>query len=118
MSKAVGSRFLLRHARPMLRNLLVAIFLIAIALPGFAMPVSAQTETPTATDCHSISVEYGKGEPVDDHAKRHDCIGCIASYPPAASIGAFERLAIIAMTEIVYELDGTISSPSTPPPRG
>ena len=69
----------------MFRNLLLAMFLFALALPALAVPVApAVTSAPAATDCHGMPVEnQGKETPsTGKGVQLHGCIGCIAPASP------------------------------------
>ena len=104
----------------MFRNLFLAIFLFALALPALAVPVAPAAALPAAaTDCHGMPVE-----PNDDDAQHrgkgvqlHGCIGCIAPVSPVFAVVDPTPLIFIAQSQPPLELSGTIKRPSIPPPR-
>jgi hypothetical protein len=104
----------------MLRNLFLAIFLFALALPALAVPLApAEASEPVAADCHGMPVE-----PEDDKAgehgnsvRLHGCIGCIAPVSPVFDVVQLAALPFITQSARHRELSGTIAGPTIPPPR-
>ena len=103
----------------LLRNLIVSIFLIALAFPALAVPVpAAHAQTVSMTkDCHGMPVEHDGGAPTQEGMKQHGCIGCIAPYAPSINVPTVEQPAFAKTVTIIRELYGTIAPPSLPPPR-
>lgn len=101
----------------MFRNLILAIFLVALALPAVAMPIPvAAPGAPAMEDCHGMPMDHDKGD-AGDHSQHRGCIGCIA--PQAAMPVAFgpPTLPFIIALASAKKLSGTIPRPSLPPPR-
>ena len=107
----------------MIRNLVAAIFLLALALPAFAMPVPARAammdgmtngaSMAMAADCHGMPTKQDK----DGHVQQHGCIGCIAPYAPDIRLAKAAPLPFVTSAQLIRKLDGTAPPPSTPPPR-
>ncbi len=102
----------------MIRNLLAALFLFALALPAVAMPVPAHGNGPDITEnCHDMPMEREDQAPPNDHAMMHGCIGCIApTLPVLAPMLALQPIAIDTPA-IVRALIGIAPKPRDPPPR-
>jgi hypothetical protein len=104
----------------MLRNLFLAIFLFALALPALAVPVAPASASETvANDCHGMPVE-DQDVGSDEHGKSvrlHGCIGCIAPVSPAFDIVSAATLPFVTPSTPHRELSGTVAGPSIPPPR-
>jgi hypothetical protein len=104
----------------MLRNLLLAIFLFALALPALAVPVApAVASEPLATDCHGMPVESNEddAEHQGKSVQLHGCIGCIAPVSPVFAVAEPTTLMFITQSQPPRELTGTIKRPNIPPPR-
>ena len=103
----------------MLRNLFLAIFLTALALPAVAVAVPVAASEAVAADCHGMPMESqddGQGE----HGKAlrlHGCIGCIAPVLPAYAVALSTALPFITQSELHRELSGKVAEPNIPPPR-
>lgn len=104
----------------MLRNLFLAIFLFALALPALAVPVApAEASEPAAADCHGMPME-NQDDDVGDHgnsARLYGCIGCIAPVSPAFDVVQLTTLPFITQSKLHRELFGTVAGPNIPPPR-
>jgi hypothetical protein len=104
----------------MLRNLFLAIFLFALALPALAVPVApAVASEPVATDCHGIPME-DQDDGAEEHGNNvrlHGCIGCIAPVSPAFDVVQLTALPFIIQSTLHRELSGTVAAPNIPPPR-
>lgn len=104
----------------MLRNLFLAIFLFALALPALAVPVApAIASEPVAADCHGMPIE-NQDDKVGDHGnsvRLHGCIGCIAPVSPALDVVPSLALPFITQSAPHREPSGTVAGPSIPPPR-
>lgn len=102
----------------MIRNLLAALFLFALALPAVAMPVPAHGKGPSmAESCHDMPLEREDQGPPNDHAMMHGCIGCIApTLPLVVPLRATQPVAINS-PETVNAMVGVASHPRDPPPR-
>jgi hypothetical protein len=104
----------------MFRNLFLAIFLFALALPALAVPVApAKASETAAADCHGMPMEkQDEDDPEHGNSVRlHGCIGCIAPVSPAFDVVELAELPFIAQSAPHRELSGTIAGPSIPPPR-
>jgi hypothetical protein len=104
----------------MLRNLLLAVFLFALALPALAVPVApAAASQSAATDCHGMPVEKQDDGPQHEGkgVQVHGCIGCIAPLSPAFAIFETAALPFIAQSQPHRELSSTTKRPNIPPPR-
>lgn len=104
----------------MLRNLFLAIFLFALALPALAVPVApvAASEAMPA-DCHGMPMGT-QDDDAEEHGKAvqlHGCIGCIAPVSPGFAIFQSASLPCIPQSALLHELLGTIARPTIPPPR-
>ena len=104
----------------MFRNLLLAMFLLVMALPALAVPVAPVATSGTmASDCHGMLMdtqeddagEHGKG------VRLHGCIGCIAPVSPGFEIFHSASLPSITQSAILNALLGTIARPIITPPR-
>lgn len=104
----------------MLRNLFLALFLFALALPALAVPFApAIASVPAATDCHGMPMEK-QGEDAQPNGKwvqLHGCIGCIAPVSPVFVIAETTALPFITQDLPHRELSGTVKRPTIPPPR-
>jgi hypothetical protein len=104
----------------MLRNLFLALFLFALALPALAVPVApAVASEPVAADCHGMPME-NQDDGTEEHgssARLHGCIGCIAPASPAFGVVQLTAPPFITQSAPYRELSGTIAGPSIPPPR-
>lgn len=104
----------------MFRNLFLAIFLFALALPALAVPVApAKASETAAADCHGMPME-NQNEDDREHGnsvRLHGCIGCIAPVSPVIEVIPLAALPFITQTTPHRELSGTIAGPSIPPPR-
>jgi hypothetical protein len=104
----------------MLRNLFLAVFLFALALPALAVPVApvATSET-SAPDCHGMPTEEPdeRGEQHGNSARLHGCIGCIAPVSPSFDVIRSAALPFITQSTPSRELSGTVARPTIPPPR-
>jgi hypothetical protein len=104
----------------MLRNLFLALFLFALALPALAVPVApAEASEPAAADCHGMPME-SQDDGTEEHgssARLHGCIGCIAPASPAFDVVQLTALPFVTQSEPHRELSGTVAGPSLPPPR-
>jgi hypothetical protein len=104
----------------MLRNLFLAIFLFALALPALAVPVAPAAASETAAaDCHGMPME-DQEDKAGDHGnsvRLHGCIGCIAPVSPAFDVVLSATLPFIAQSAPHREMSGTVAGPSIPPPR-
>lgn len=108
----------------MIRNLIAAIFLLALALPACAVPVPARTMnaytavTTMAAGCHGMPIKQPRKYPGDHGSmQQHGCIGCIAPFAPAMEIGRAEALPLVVGADFIRKLEGTAPPPNTPPPR-
>ena len=101
----------------MLRNLFLAIFLFALALPALAVSIAPVAAADTAaTDCHGMPVEK-QDDDAGEHgqiARPHGCIGCIA---PVFAVTPSAALPFITQRALHRELSGTAGEPNIPPPR-
>ncbi|WP_373475725.1 hypothetical protein [Sphingorhabdus sp.] len=104
----------------MLRNLLLAVFLFALALPALAVPVAPAVASETvASDCHGMPVENEKDN-AEEHSKSirlHGCIGCIAPVSPIFDVVQTVALPFVIQSALYRELSGTVAGPTIPPPR-
>lgn len=104
----------------MLRNLLLALFLFALAFPAIAMPAAtAGTSQTVAQDCHGMPVEQQDSDMQhpEDRARLHGCIGCVALQGPMVAIIDVISLPFIVRQQTERELTGTTQRPNIPPPR-
>jgi hypothetical protein len=104
----------------MLRNLFLALFLFALALPALAVPVApAEASEPAAADCHGMPTKDQDvgSEEHGNSVRLHGCIGCIAPVSPAFDVVPSATLPFITQSTHHRELSGTIAGPSIPPPR-
>ena len=105
----------------MLRNLFLAIFLLALALPALAVPVAPAVASETAAAaCHGMSVEKQDDAGDEGHGnsgRLHGCIGCIASGTAVLDMAQTPELPFITHSAITRELSGTAAGPTIPPPR-
>lgn len=102
----------------MLRNLIAAIFLLALALPAVAMPLPAKAVNEAAMqDCHGMPMDHGRSDNGDNHTQHRGCIGCIASYAAMPVLMAAVPLSFIIQSTPDHKLNGTVPRPSLPPPR-
>jgi hypothetical protein len=104
----------------MLRNLLLALFLFALAFPAVAMPAAPTKASRTLVqDCHGMPVEKQDDDTPhpDGNARLHGCIGCVAPLGPMAAIIDALPLPFIVQQQLERELTGTAQRPSIPPPR-
>jgi hypothetical protein len=104
----------------MLRNLFLAIFLFALALPALAVPVEPAVASETvAPDCHGIPVENQEND-TGEHGnseRLHGCIGCIAPVSSAFDVVQSTALPFITQNAPHSVLSGTVAGPNIPPPR-
>ena len=104
----------------MLRNLFLALFLFALALPALAVPVgTTEASEPAAADCHGMPME-NQDDKAGEHgnsARLHGCIGCIAPVSPAFDVVQSTALPFITQSTLHRELSGTVAGPNIPPPR-
>jgi hypothetical protein len=104
----------------MLRNLFLAIFLFALALPALAVPVAPPVASdPVATDCHGMPMD-DQDDGTDEHGNNvqlHSCIGCIAPVSPAFDVVRSVALPFVTQSAPYRELSGTVARPNIPPPR-
>lgn len=104
----------------MLRNLLLAMFLIALALPAIAVPVApARASQDVAQDCHGMPIEKQGGDArhQDSGLRLHGCIGCVAPQGPAIAMMPVVMLPFIVRQIPERKLRGTSQRPTIPPPR-
>ena len=102
----------------MLRNLIAAIFLFALALPAMAMPVPAQPHGEEAMqDCHGAPMEHDKSDASDTHAQHRGCIGCIAPQIERPALFAVAAMSPMVQSSPNTKLEGTVPRPNLPPPR-
>ena len=101
----------------MLRNLIAAIFLFALALSAVAMPVPAARDEAVMQNCHGAPLEHGKSDATDNHAQHRGCIGCIAPQMARPALPAIEALSPMVQSLPNKKLEGTVPPPSLPPPR-
>jgi hypothetical protein len=104
----------------MIRNLFLAIFLCALALPALAVPVGpAVASEPAATDCHGMPIENQEDGDMEqgNSVRLHGCIGCIAPVSPAFDVVPLTALPFITQSAPYRELSGTVAGPNIPPPR-
>lgn len=102
----------------MIRNLFLAIFLFALALPALAVPVAPFAVSDTvATDCHGMSSQDDKVGDHESGIRIHNCIGCIAPTNAAPPVAKPLRFSFITYSVPVIHLSGTSPRPSLPPPR-
>jgi hypothetical protein len=104
----------------MLRNLLLALFLFALAFPAIAMPAApAEASQAVAQDCHGMPVEQQDSEKQhpDGNARLHGCIGCVAPQAPMVAIIDVISLPFVVQQQNERELTGTTERPGIPPPR-
>jgi len=104
----------------MLRNLFLAVFLFALALPALAVPVAPAVASETvASDCHGMPME-NQDDNAGEHGKSirlHGCIGCIAPVSPVFDVVQTAALPFITQSAPYRELFGTVAGPTIPPPR-
>jgi hypothetical protein len=104
----------------MFRNLFLAIFLFALALPALAVPVApVEVSEAAAVDCHGMPID-DQDDGTEEHGnsvRLHGCIGCIAPVSPSFDVIPSETLPFIAQSAPHRELSGTVAGPSIPPPR-
>lgn len=104
----------------MLRNLFLALFLFALALPALAVPVApAEASETAAADCHGMPME-DQDDKAGEHGnsvRLHGCIGCIAPVSPAFDVVQLTALPFITQGTLHRELSSTVAGPSIPPPR-
>ena len=104
----------------MLRNLFLALFLFALALPALAVPVApAEASEPAVADCHGMPMEDQDvgSEEHGNSMRLHGCIGCIAPVSPAFGVVQLTALPFITQSAPYRELSSTVAGPSIPPPR-
>jgi hypothetical protein len=96
----------------MLRNLFLAIFLFALALPALAVPVGpAKASAPVATE------EQDDGSKRGNSVQLHGCIGCIAPVSPVFAVVQLAELPFVTQSAPHRELSSTVAGPNIPPPR-
>lgn len=100
----------------MLRQFILAIFLIALALPATAMPVPS-VESVTGEDCHGMPKQDNDTDHKSADTRLHGCIGCIAPFADAYAAMAAQQPGFVPYAEPVRCLTGTTPRPSLPPPR-
>jgi hypothetical protein len=104
----------------MLRNLFLATFLFALALPALAVPLAPTiTSQPAVADCHGMPMEK-QGEDTKHNGKGiqlHGCIGCIAPLCPIFVMAETTALPFVPKNLAHRTLFGTMKRPSIPPPR-
>jgi hypothetical protein len=102
------------------RNLFLAVFLFALALPALAVPVAPAAAAETvAADCHGMPMEK-QDDGANEHGnsvRLHGCIGCIAPVSPAFAILHSAALRFFAQNASYRELSGRVAGPIIPPPR-
>jgi hypothetical protein len=103
---------------PMLRNIILALFLLTLALPAMTLPVPAAERSTMAEDCHGMPADDDSGKHDGQDMRLHGCIGCIAPLSSALPATRVEPLGFIPVAEPVRCLIGTTPRPSLPPPRG
>lgn len=104
----------------MLRNLFLAIFLCALALPALAVPFApAAASEPAASDCHGMPMENQEDGDTEhgNSVRLHGCIGCIAPVSPVFDVVQLTALPFITQSAPHHELSGTVAGPNIPPPR-
>jgi hypothetical protein len=104
----------------MFRNVFLAIFLFALALPALAVPVAPEEASQAmASDCHGtpMDTQDDSTEKHDKSVRLHGCIGCIA--PVSHDFAVFQSVSLPCMRQsaLLNELSGTIARPTIPPPR-
>lgn len=99
----------------MLRHFILAIFLIALALPAMATPSAHATAV--SEDCHGKpSPDQTEGEPESD-ARLHGCIGCVAPTEAVQPMATRTLAAFIPVFAAVRPLSGISPRPGIRPPR-
>lgn len=101
----------------MIRQLLLALFLIGLSLPSVTAPVQAES---IVIDCHgTMPVEPSHHQPDadDGHAAAHVCIGCVAGAPAVAAAAPMPLPALLPQILPMATLTGANAPPSIPPPR-
>ena len=101
----------------MIRQLLLALFLIGLSLPSVTAPVQAES---MVTDCHgAMPVDNAPHQPDADDGKAaaHVCIGCVASTPAIAAAAPMPLPALLPPIRPMATLAGANAPPSIPPPR-
>jgi hypothetical protein len=102
----------------MLRNLVLATFLILLALPAMAMPVTTGKSHIVTQDCHSKPAQGNDDLHDEQNMILHGCIGCIAPLPTDLLILQVLPLEFTPVAECVRALRGYTPRPGLPPPRG
>ena len=104
----------------MLRNLFLAAFLFALALPALAVPVAPALASETvASDCHAMPTKNQDND-AGEHDKSlrlHGCIGCIAPVSPVFNVVPSAALPFITQSAHYRKLAGSAAAPMIPPPR-
>lgn len=104
----------------MFRNVFLAIFLFALALPALAVPAAPVAASQAmASDCHGMPMDT-QDDSTEEHGKGvrlHGCIGCIAPVSPGFAVFQSASLPSITQCAVLDELLGTIARPTIPPPR-
>ncbi len=104
----------------MFRNVFLAIFLFALALPALAVPAAPVAAAQAmASDCHGMPMDR-QDDDAEEHGKGvrlHGCIGCIAPVSPSFAVFQSASLPSITQSAPLNELLGTIARPTIPPPR-
>jgi hypothetical protein len=101
----------------MLRNIILALFLLTLALPAMALPMPAAETSVMAGDCHGMPAQDHSGKPDGQDMRLHGCIGCIAPLATALLAAQAEPLRFSPFAQPVHRLTGTTPRPSLPPPR-
>lgn len=101
----------------MLTRLLLTLLAACLSLPAIAAPVShgvptEQNAQTAAGDCHKSAPQP------DDHAQKHECIGCIARYDGMAAIeAAMLPPEPLPEAQLAAQHAQIRAGPDTPPPR-
>jgi hypothetical protein len=101
----------------MLRHFILAIFLIALALPAIAVATPSVNVAAASEDCHGMSSQDDKGGDHESGMRIHSCIGCVAPTNTAPPLAEPLAVSFITFAEPVIHLSGTSPRPSLPPPR-
>ena len=101
----------------MLRHFILAIFLIALALPAIAVASPSVNVAAASDDCHGMSSQDDKVGDHESGIRIHNCIGCIAPTNAAPPVAKPLRFSFITYSVPVIHLSGTSPRPSLPPPR-
>ena len=101
----------------MLRHFILAIFLIALAMPAMAVETPSAHAMAVSEDCHGMpSQDQTEGDPEAD-VRLHGCIGCVAPTDAVQPMSARFAGAFILVVAAVRPLSGISPRPGIRPPR-